>query len=107
MVEQVERRMVVFGASGGVGSECVKQALAQGIPVTAFVRSPEKLGDLQGRQGLKVFRGDIRDAAKIRQCLVEGQFDNILTCLGGASIWSEDDLITAGTRNITAALRDV
>jgi putative NADH-flavin reductase len=35
-------KIVVFGASHEVGLEVVKQALAAGHTVTAFVRSPEK-----------------------------------------------------------------
>ena len=33
-------KILIFGASGATGQELVKQALAQGKNVTAFVRSP-------------------------------------------------------------------
>jgi FlaA1/EpsC-like NDP-sugar epimerase len=34
-------RILVIGATGGTGRELVRQALAQGHQVTAFVRNPE------------------------------------------------------------------
>ena len=47
MVESTQKdKTVVFGATGGTGLECVKQCLDKGIPVTAYVRTPEKLGSL-------------------------------------------------------------
>ena len=46
MVESTKQKTLVFGATGGTGLECVKQLLEKGYPVTAFVRTPEKLGDL-------------------------------------------------------------
>jgi len=36
-------RILVIGATGGTGRELVRQALAQGHQVTAFVPNPEKL----------------------------------------------------------------
>jgi putative NADH-flavin reductase len=51
------KRLLVLGATGGVGRELVKQALKRGHKVTAFVRSPQKLGGPQ--DGLKVIRGNL------------------------------------------------
>jgi putative NADH-flavin reductase len=49
-------KVLVFGASGGVGLQVVKQALEAGHLVTAFVRSPDKLG--VNHTNLTVFKGD-------------------------------------------------
>ncbi len=46
MAESIQEETIVFGATGGTGLECVKQCLEMGIPVTAYVRTPAKLGDL-------------------------------------------------------------
>ena len=35
--------IIVFGATGTVGKQIIKQALEHGHSVTAFTRSPEKL----------------------------------------------------------------
>ncbi len=36
-------KIIVFGATGGVGQQVVKQALEKGIKVPAFVRTPSKI----------------------------------------------------------------
>jgi uncharacterized protein YbjT (DUF2867 family) len=38
-------RILVIGASQGTGALAARAALARGHDVTAFARSPEKLGD--------------------------------------------------------------
>jgi putative NADH-flavin reductase len=49
-------RLLVLGATGGTGIEIVRQALKHGHEVTAFVRSPERLGYL--RDQIRVERGN-------------------------------------------------
>lgn len=53
--------LLIFGASGETGHELVKQALAQGHEVTAFVRDSAKLDDIQ-RVNLKTVQGDVTDS---------------------------------------------
>ena len=36
-------KIIIFGATGGIGSQVVNQALAQGHTVTAFARCAEKV----------------------------------------------------------------
>ncbi|MFN8381848.1 MAG: SDR family NAD(P)-dependent oxidoreductase [Anaerolineales bacterium] len=54
-------KIVVFGASRGVGLKIVEQALEAGYTVTAFARSPEKFEVKHAN--LIVFKGDSTDAA--------------------------------------------
>ena len=51
-------KIVVFGASGGTGVKIVEQALSAGHMVTAFIRTPAKLG-IQ-HQNLILFQGLVR-----------------------------------------------
>jgi len=51
------KRLLVLGATGGVGRELVNQALERGHKVTAFVRSPQKLG--VPREGLNLIQGNL------------------------------------------------
>ena len=60
-------RLFVLGASGGIGRQIIDQALERGDRVTAFVRSPEKLGPQ--REALTIRRGDPRDVAELAEAL--------------------------------------
>jgi putative NADH-flavin reductase len=41
-------KLLVLGATGGIGLEIVRQAVARHHSVTAFVRSPDRLAAFQG-----------------------------------------------------------
>ncbi|MFI8190833.1 NAD(P)-dependent oxidoreductase [Streptomyces sp. NPDC085946] len=57
-------RFTVFGATGGIGQEIVRQALDAGHQVTAVVRDPARLS--VGGSGLEVFRADLADPEAVR-----------------------------------------
>jgi uncharacterized protein YbjT (DUF2867 family) len=71
-------KLTVFGATGGIGQEIVRQALDAGHEVTAVVRDPARL-TVTGA-GLDVFRADLRDAEALRPA-VAGR-DAVLSGLG-------------------------
>lgn len=71
-------KIVVFGASRGVGLEVVKQALEAGYIVTAFVRSPEKF--TVTHPNLTVFKGDAMDADAVEMAIA-GK-DAVVSALG-------------------------
>lgn len=71
-------RITVFGATGGIGQEIVRQALASGHQVTAVVRDPARF-TVTGA-GLEVFRADVRDPEALRPA-VAGR-DAVLSGLG-------------------------
>ena len=71
-------KIVVFGASRGVGLNVIKQALEGGHQVTAFVRSPEKFTVMH--PNLTVFKGDAMDADAVEQAIV-GQ-EAVVSALG-------------------------
>ena len=60
-------RLFIVGATGGIGRALVDQAIERGHSVTAFVRSPEKLGP--PREGLTVVKGDPRSVDELREAL--------------------------------------
>ncbi|MFJ8309030.1 MULTISPECIES: NAD(P)-dependent oxidoreductase [unclassified Streptomyces] len=60
-------RLTVFGATGGIGQEIVKQALASGHEVTAVVRDPARFA-VTGA-GLEVFRADLTDPESLREAV--------------------------------------
>jgi len=71
-------RLVVLGATGGVGLQLVSQAIAHGHSVTAFARSPERLLNLG--DGLMLMRGNLLDVDELAEVL-RGQ-DAIVSAFG-------------------------
>lgn len=71
-------KLLILGATGGVGLEVVRQAIEQGHEVTAFVRSPEPLARFNGH--LAVRRGELLDAVELEAAL-RGQ-DAVLSAFG-------------------------
>jgi putative NADH-flavin reductase len=75
---RTSQRLFVLGATGGTGLALVQQALERGHNVTAFVRSPQKLGS--AREGLSVVKGDPLDADALRAVLPG--HDAVISALG-------------------------
>ncbi|HEX5943931.1 MAG TPA: SDR family oxidoreductase [Anaerolineales bacterium] len=71
-------KIVVFGASRGVGLKVVEQALQAGHTVTAFVRTPSTF-TLQ-HPNLTVFQGDSMDAVVVEKAIA-GQ-EAVVSTLG-------------------------
>ncbi|MFJ8785380.1 MULTISPECIES: NAD(P)-dependent oxidoreductase [unclassified Streptomyces] len=71
-------KLTVFGATGGIGRELVRQGLAAGHDVTAVVRDPARL-TVTGER-LEVVRADLTDPEVLRPA-VAGR-DAVLSGLG-------------------------
>ncbi|MFC5799486.1 NAD(P)-dependent oxidoreductase [Streptomyces formicae] len=77
-------KLTVFGATGGIGQEIVRQALADGHQVTAVVRDPARLSvPADGRERLDVVTARFDDPEALRQA-VAGR-DAVLSGLGPRS----------------------
>lgn len=94
-------KIVVFGATGGTGREVVKQALAQGHNVTAFVRDSKRLRMEDER--LRVVVGDALQPEPVAQA-VRGQ-DAVVVALGSRNR-SERSVRSAGTANVIQAMEE-
>lgn len=73
-------KIVVFGASRGVGCHIVEQALDAGHHVTAFVRSPSAFASKH--PNLTIYQGDAMNAAAVEQAIA-GQ-EAVISALGPA-----------------------
>jgi putative NADH-flavin reductase len=93
-------KLIVFGGTGGTGLALIAQALDAGHAVTAFVRSPDRLGAL--RERVRVVIGDVFDAAAVTEA-IRGH-DAVLSALGTRP-WRHVDLCSGGTRVIAGAMR--
>ncbi len=71
-------RLLILGSTGGTGRQLTSQAVEHGHRVTAFVRSPQKLGSLRDR--VTVRQGDPRSVAEL-QAILPGH-DAVVSALG-------------------------
>jgi putative NADH-flavin reductase len=92
-------KLTVFGATGGIGQEIVRQALASGHAVTAVVRDPGRLS--VGGADLEVFRADLTDPEAVRAA-VTGR-DAVLSGLGARSR-KDAGVATRLTRTVLGAM---
>lgn len=93
-------RIVVFGATGGVGQHVVRRAAERGHEVTAFVRTPEKL---RYREGVTVRHADAFDASAVASA-VEGQ-DAVISCLAPSTGLRKSDELERMAMNVVAGMR--
>jgi putative NADH-flavin reductase len=92
--------VLVFGASGGTGRELVKQALAQGHSVTAFVRDPTKFEIKHAN--LKVVQGEVANYESVARAL-QNQ-DAVICALGSSTPLRRDPTLIDGVRHIIKAM---
>jgi putative NADH-flavin reductase len=92
-------KLIIFGATGGTGRQCVDQAFAQGHQVTVFVRQPAAL--TVQHPDLTIIQGDITDQDAVRRAIPS--HDVVISALGtrgGPAVLPE------GTRNILDAMQE-
>ena len=95
-------KVAIFGATGKTGLELVKQALAKGHTVTAFVRDSARLTIEDEHLTLAV--GDVFDPASVAQA-VSGQ-DAVVCALGAGSDLKKTTVRTTGTLNIIRGMQE-
>ena len=71
-------KLVVLGATGATGLEVVRQATERGHSVTAFVRSPDRLGMLKNQ--ITTQQGDLLNSLQLGQ-VIEGH-DAVVSAFG-------------------------
>jgi putative NADH-flavin reductase len=93
-------KLLIIGATRGIGLQLLDQALRAGHEVTALVRRPEKLPG--PREGLRVMQGDILDLATVRQAAA-GQEALCLT-IGIGPSFRPVKVFSEGTKNVLEAM---
>ncbi|MEJ2869483.1 NAD(P)H-binding protein [Actinomycetospora sp. OC33-EN08] len=94
-------KVTVFGATGGVGRFVLHHLLAAGHEVTAFVRSPEKLGDLA--YAVDVVSAELSDADAVARAIEDA--DAVITAYGPPiDPFVASGPLTEGTRTIVKAM---
>lgn len=96
--------VTIFGATGSVGSECLRQCIDRGFTVTVLARTPDKLP--QGMHNkATIIKGDGLAYEDVASALNENT-DAVLFAVGVDEKTSPENLCTNVTRNILAAMRE-
>jgi len=90
-------KILVFGATGRIGSSVVDQAVASGHTVAAFVRDRSRLKTAN----LTAFEGNVLDSAAVEAVLRNG-FDAVVVAIGSDPL-KPSTLVTDSARSIVAA----
>jgi putative NADH-flavin reductase len=93
-------KLFILGATGGIGQHLLHIALKRGHQVTAYVRSPGKIGLTHER--LKVVQGDLFNADQMAHSMVG--HDAVLSSFGPATVRSSTLRREFG-RALAAAMR--
>ena len=93
-------KIIVFGASRGVGRSVVDQALARGHEVTAFARDPSSMDRFDDR--LKGVAGDATDPTDVADA-IPGH-DAVFVTLGADNRRGATTLYSKAAENIVAAM---
>ena len=94
-------KLLVIGATRGIGRCLVEHSLGEGHEVTALVRKPDALG-LQSER-LAVIKGDILDANSVNQAM-DGQ-DAVCTAIGIGPTRKPVMVFSEGIRIVIAAMQ--
>jgi putative NADH-flavin reductase len=86
-------KIIIFGATGRVGSKLVEQALEAGHTVTAFTRDHSKIEVVN--KNLTIYEGDILDPVPVMDAIAN--HEAVLCCLGAGR---KGTVRSAGTLNI-------
>lgn len=95
-------KIIVFGATGGVGQSVVKQALDNGFEVTAFVRTPSKLE--AAHENLNVVQGDAFNPAEVSAAIAG--HDAVVSCLGSSQGMKKSSELQEMLKNIVAGMEE-
>jgi uncharacterized protein YbjT (DUF2867 family) len=110
------KTIAVFGASGLTGAECVYQALKDGDNVVGLTRNPSKLVIPKGSGGsdadkpltdpkLTMIAGDVTKKADVDK-VFENDIDGVIVALGGKTSEVGETMLTDGTKNIIAVMKE-
>lgn len=93
------RNVIVFGATGKLGTEIVRDLREHGDQVTAFVRASSDRSELEPL-GVNFAVGDVLDPAAVQAAFASGNFDAAIATIAGMS---EAGLDRQGNINVADA----
>lgn len=103
-------RLIIFGATGSLGSHVVRQALAAGHQVSAVVRTPSKLPP-EVRTRVSIHQGDLSILTPADVAMLVRGHDALINCAGlvteGQTFVDLFDRLVAGVESLPLAARPV
>lgn len=93
-------KLLIIGSTGGSGRELVRQGLEQGHQVTAFARTPSKVGI--SHHNLRMAQGDVTDSTSVEAATKD---QDAVLCALGTRVIRKNTIQSDGTRNIIQAMQ--
>jgi uncharacterized protein len=93
-------RLLIFGATGTIGSRITREALRRGHTVTGALRDPSRLVE----RGIATERGDVTDSSTVAR-LAPGH-DVVVSAVGGVSD-GNPGVVVAAARSLLEGVRSV
>jgi putative NADH-flavin reductase len=95
-------KIIIFGATGGVGQSVVSQGLEAGFEVTAFVRTPAKLKITH--ENLKIIQGDAFNQGEVSEAIAG--HDAVVSCLGSSQGMKKSTELQEMIKNIVTGMKE-
>lgn len=110
------KNIAVIGASGLTSTECIYQALKDGHKVVGLTRNSSNVKIPAGSGGadagisysdpnLKIISGDVTKMSDVEK-VFEDEIDGVIVALGGKTSDVGETMLTDGTKNVIAAMKD-
>jgi putative NADH-flavin reductase len=103
-------RLIIFGATGSLGSHVLRQALAAGQQVTVFVRTPSRLPP-EAQTQVSVHKGDLGTLAPVDIAQLISGHDALINCAGlvteGQTFVDLIDRLVTGVESLPTAAQPV
>jgi putative NADH-flavin reductase len=93
-------KILILGATGATGKNLIEQAVKAGHDVTAYVRNPAKLLNLQNK--IHIIPGELHDAIKLTEA-VKGQ-DAVLSSLGYKNLFDKSLFVSKAIQTVINAM---
>lgn len=94
-------KLIIFGATGGVGQALLQQTLAANLEVTAFVRTPAKVQ--LTHENLTVVQGNAFNQADVTAAIAG--HDAVVSCLGSSNGMKPSTELQEMTQNIVTGMQ--